>query len=366
METNKIGIITTSNAINYGAVLQAFALRSALYDLSHEKVEIINYSSDFDVTGRNYYSKNTGVKSLVLNCIRAFNLKYRARRHSLIGKFDDFKRNKMLIRTKLLTTKDEVEDSLDYNILVCGSDQIWNLNLFHDDVFFLDFWESHPEIKYCSYAASITERMTESQKQYIADKLKHFNLISVRENNSVEMLEKITNREVYSVLDPVYLLTPDQWISAIGEEEYQSEKKYALIFFIGHGDADQTYVDNLCEGLKKVVINLHPIKYIKGDEYICEASPMKFVSLIKNAEVVVTDSFHATSFSIIFSREFYTVKRGNRNSRTENLFKMFGISNRYIPDNSLKRSGIPYEVVRDNIELQRQKAFDYLKKIVER
>ena len=363
----KIGIITTSNAINYGAVLQAFALKKSLQAVFNGEVEIINYCGSLRVTGREYYRENTSIKNLIYNLVSFMNFAYKRNRKRLINKFDDFKRASLELNDHVLYTKEEIEKSMDYDTLVCGSDQIWNLNLYKDDVFFLRFEENYPDIKYCSYAASIAESMTEEQEKYISKSISHFDLLSVRETASIELVENLSNKKVQLVTDPVYLLDSVTWNSIISGIKNRFSEKYTLVFMIGHSKSDQIIVDKICNdsGFKVVVIELHPLRYIKGDYYVFDASPLEFVSLIKNAEMIITDSFHATSFSIIFNKEFYTVPRGKRNSRTENLFDMFGLEKRYVTyDTTIKRKQIPYKDVNDKIKIQRDISFAYLEQIV--
>lgn len=367
-DLKKIGIITTSNAINYGAVLQAFALKTVLNTLNKGNVEIINYDGNQSITGRVYYKKGRGIKTVINNLILFLNFKYKRKRKELTRYFDEFKSIYLGINTCLLTKKEDVINNICYNTLVCGSDQIWNLNLFHDDVYFLKFEDKFPNIKYCSYAASVTENMTEEQKKYILDNTKHFSLLSVREKNTAVSLEGLTKRKVENVLDPVFLIDAEMWSGVCTSASNKIEKDYALVFLISHSPKDQIIIDQICQNtdLKIVVINLHPLKYVKGNIYLDTVAPMQFVSLIKNATIVITDSFHATSFSILFNKEFYTIPRGKRNSRTENIFSLFKIENRYVTSNDvIERKPIAYNIVNKKIQEQRSISMEYLRKIVE-
>lgn len=358
-----IGIITTSHAINYGAVLQAYALLQAVKSATTADVEIINYCGNQQVAGRCIYRKCNRVKNILFNIIIFANWKYKIQRKKIIEVFDEFKREKLCITGNLLKNKKEIEDSFKYDIMICGSDQIWNMNLFQDDIYFLRFEDKFPDIKYISYGASVAEKMSIVQERKFLENIQHFDAISIREKETAMMVEQLSKKNVAAVVDPVYLLTREQWVSFANESQMVLKGEYVLIFMIGHTDTDQVIIDKLCgkSDVKKVIINLHPIMYWKGDIYVSDASPIDFVSLIKNASFIITDSFHATSFSIIFNKEFYSIRRSTRNSRIENLFQIFSIPNRYVEANcDIKRSELNYNDINNNIAVCRKKSLEYL------
>lgn len=358
-----IGIITTSHAINYGAVLQAYALLTSVKEANSYNVEIINYCGDEGVAGRYIYRSNDHIKNLIWNVIAFANIKYRKNRKRLIKLFDEFKLERLGIDGPLLKNKEDVEKNLSYDALICGSDQIWNLNLFQDEVYFLRFEDKFPDMKYISYAASIADKMSFDQERYIVQNLCHFDRISVREREAAKRLSFLCGRNVACVVDPVYLLTQEQWSDFADKIQKRIDGEYVLIFMISHADTDQKIIDKLCEKtyLRKVVINLHPIRYCRGDVYISNASPENFVSLIKNASFIITDSFHATSFSIIFNKEFYSIRRTNRNSRIENLFSIFSIPDRYVDiSHNIVRTKLDYKSINESILVERSKALEYL------
>ena len=367
----KIGIITTSNAINYGAVLQAYALRETIDDLTDEVVEIIDYCGNPILSGRNIYRSGKKMTWLINNLLIFLNVGYRSSKRKLIESFDEFKKDKLKINGEVLKNKKEVENVLNlYSTLICGSDQIWNLNLVCDDVYFLNFHSNFPKISYNAYSASIAEKMSSEQEKYIISSIGHFNKISVREKKMAEHLKKISGMDIQTTIDPVFLLTKEQWNKAIGESKIHILGDYVLIFMISHAKSDNKIIDRICKfqtNLKKVVINLHPFNYCKGDVYIRTASPEQFLELIKNASLIITDSFHATSFSIIFNKTFYNIRRSNRNSRIENLYSVLEIPNRYV-DKEVQNeylSELDYAKINEKIGKERFRSYEYLKKIVE-
>ncbi len=180
---SKIGIITTSHAINYGAVLQCYALRCSLLNAGAEVVDVINYCKDEAVSGRKEYKACSSVKNIIYNILIFFRYKYRKNRKQLWIFFDEFKRERLNIKGSLINNKKELEKSLFYDILVCGSDQIWNLNLFDDDVYFLNFSNKVCTKLFYAYSASIAEHPSKDQELKFVMYTKRFKQISIREKN---------------------------------------------------------------------------------------------------------------------------------------------------------------------------------------
>lgn len=366
----KIGIITTSHAINYGAVLQAFALRYTLIHLGAD-VSIINYCGDENIAGRKIYRVPENIVKVIYNMLVFIQPGYKKHRKELIGLFDDFKQKKLCINTSLLKNKDQIEKSAEYDTLICGSDQIWNLNLFDDENYFLCFAEKKPHVRCFAYSVSVTEHMTQEQEKKIFDRTRHFRGISIRENSETEWLSKVVKKQVLNTIDPVFLLTAEQWDKVLSDNcsiDKIVSNDYIFIFMISHCSDDQKIIDGLClgKGLKRVVLNLHPLTYFTGDRIIRTVSPEQFVALIKNAKTIITDSFHATAFAIIYNKEFYNIRRSKRNSRIENLFTIFKIEDRFIDTSKHKsKFDIDYQTVNLRLTEERNYSIKYLRTIVE-
>lgn len=364
----KIGIITTSHAINYGAVLQAYALRQTLLQIGDVSVDIINYCGDEVVAGRKLYRSGRSPKAMIYNVLVFLKPAYRKNREKLITLFDQFKTEQLGMQEKLFTSKAALQASVRYDTLVCGSDQIWNLNLFNDDVYFLHFENPSLAKHYFAYAASIAETLTQEQENKMQRYTAHFDAISIREQDAATHMQNLLGREVLATVDPVYLLSTSEWDALCADTDDLVDDAYTLVFMIGHEDRDQGAVDRLCKGTceKIVVLNLHPFSYLKGDQYVYTAAPAQFVKLIRNATRIITDSFHATSFSILYNKEFYNIRRSTRNTRIENLYRLFGMESRFVNGEMQKLpQAVCYAKVNRNVEKAREHARAYLKQIVE-
>lgn len=364
----KIGIITTSHAINYGAVLQAYALRQTLLQVGGVSVDIINYCGDEAVAGRKLYRPGHSPKAMIYNALVFLKPAYRKNRAKLIALFDRFKADKLGMQGKLLTSKAALQASARYDTLVCGSDQIWNLNLFDDDVYFLHFENPGLAKHYFAYAASIAETLTPEQENKMRQYTAHFDAISIREQDAATHMQNVLGREVLATVDPVYLLSTTDWDALCDDADDLVDGAYTLVFMISHEERDQGVVDRLCKGTREkiVVLNLHPFSYLKGDQYVYTAAPAQFVKLIRNTTRIITDSFHATSFSILYNKEFYNIRRSTRNTRIENLYRLFGMESRFVDGETQKLpEAVRYDEVNRNVEKAREHARAYLKQIVE-
>ncbi len=365
----EVGIITTSNAINYGAVLQAYALKEVITEQGL-RVEIINYAGNLEKMGRKVFRSNHGIKSLVYNGIILLNRRYRKNRLKLIHMFDDFKNNELNMHEEDLVDKERIESVLHYDVLLVGSDQLWNLNLMDDDIYFLPFYQSYPDLTYCAYAVSIAEEMSESQIRRIQERTRHFKRISIREKKTADYLKKLLSREIENNIDPVFLLTREKWSTIIGKKMDLPED-YIFVFLISRNHQDKDIINYFKRktGKKIVTLNLHPVEYISSDKVFHSVDPFEFVELIRKARLIVTDSFHTTAFSIIFNREFYTIQRASRNIRIMNLYEILEIRDRFINQDNYQdifpMETIHYDIVNRKIQTERKKSIQYLRDVLE-
>lgn len=217
-----------------------------------------------------------------------------------------------------------------YDIYIAGSDQIWNPNFpFNSDREFLTF---APPNKRVAYAASIgINQLPESEKSRFSARLANFKMISVREENAADIVEDLIGIRPKVVIDPTMLLTTKQWENILQKSLIKISKPYIVKYFLGKHNS---WIDKKIEGYSKknnlIIIDINcPPK-----ELINLIGPIEFVSLIQNSEIVCTDSFHGTVFSILYHKKFVVFPRkeesssGNMNSRIDTLLKIFTLNNR--------------------------------------
>ena len=336
-----IKIITCHDVYNYGASLQAYALSHYIQSEGHE-VKIIDYLPDYkpnmyDLTRLTEQGIFGGIakrvpflKSLCGLCRNRHLIKFLGRRDS----FDAFK-NKFLNLTVPTATSCEMleEQKMQADLFIAGSDQIWNPNYGNgwDKSYYCGFVVG--KSRCISYAASFgVSKIEDDFRLFLAQQLKNFESISVREASGVKLLQELGVTSA-NVLDPVFLLSKDKWKCLVREK---FSFKYLLVYDFHN---DNPKLKRLAQriakkqGLKIVAIN-EEITIPYADKNVNDAGPIEFLSLIYGAEVVIASSFHAAAFSIIFNKDFYVFPLlGHHNSsRITDLLQMLKLEDRFDPD----------------------------------
>lgn len=330
----KIGIITFHAAFNYGSMLQAWALQSYLQDLGHQ-VEIVNYRSSNQkkiyykpFKWNNIYSLRSSLKRLLLypSSIEPLNKKWHL--------FDDFLHQELHLSKEYHSIEELKEASFDYDLLICGSDQIWNTNAPDaDEAYFGNFVGK--KTKKISYAASFGQYPGRINTDYVKQHLINFNTISVREIQSKELLLNYgLAADVKVVCDPTFLLDACQYVKLLGNERIIKDPYIFFYTPVGLPIKYLAIAEQLAEQTGLPVIterayypkDIKPFKHIKNH---IETGPREFLNLIYNAEYVIGGSFHLQVFSILLKKKFFCIN-GDKDSRTNNLLNILGLTERII------------------------------------
>lgn len=357
----KIGILTFHCAHNYGAVLQCYALQEYLSNAGHE-VKVINYRPEYllcpyriiNRSGFNSINPLRIVKSFIRELLIA---PIRYARHDNFNKF-------IINRLKLTPSVTHNEIPSDFDVYIVGSDQIWNPNITQgfDNVYFCDFPFKKGHRIYLSYAASMeSKRLSENDSSFLKKALLNFNTISVREDELKELLQPLTTKLITRVLDPTLLLTRDVWENITPANPIK--EKYVLTYQVREQTETEAIAQHIAGQLGAKVINLVAwVNIYKKNKYQT-ASPELFLALIKNAECVVTTSFHGTAFSIIYNKPFYTIKLNDgKDSRVDSILNALKLYNRFIDKNELPIfSSIDYLNVNKELDTLRKDSQLYLK-----
>lgn len=223
-----------------------------------------------------------------------------------------------------------------YDIFIVGSDQVWRETRAKG--YFLYYVSD--EKKKISYAASISRNhLNEHDKAFFRQHLKNFNAISVREQNAVGLLQKLCDQPIEWVLDPTLILDVSDWEEICSKRII--EERYLFCYFLGPDKRERKLAKKYA---KEHHLKLVTLPFLTEQNYGCdfffgkdglrlfEVSPADFLSLIKYADYVFTDSFHAAVFSGIFEREYVVFERaikGSMGSRIETLLSLYETSERY-------------------------------------
>ncbi len=366
----KIGILTFHNAHNYGALLQAYALRTKLRNMGYD-AHIVNYRNE---KIENSYVKKLTPKKVKISLLhpRSFFVKLQRYLENKTAKPSWAKRCDVFnhfINTVILENQVELVDKeqlgqLNYDAFICGSDQIWTDYLTGglDSAYFLDFSTSALKLSYG--ASKVNTEFNEIDKQYFKEKLSDFRAVSVREEKLAEVLSDICKRDVQVVLDPTLLLQKEDYADI--EEEISIKDDYVLAYFLVE---DEKLMQCAMKTATELGVNLIEIHYykqrLKKHNQVTDCGVGEFLTYIKNAKCVVTNSFHGTVFSIIYKKDFYSVY--DQDSRKDNLLKMVHLENRHIKgEEEVKVQNVTnYQDVDAILAKERKKSVEYIVKALE-
>lgn len=331
----KIGILTYHRAHNYGALLQAYALKTYLKSLGHQ-TEMIDYWPEYH---------NEDYKLVPYFRSRRFLSKIKAVLLLLLGYNKIIKRTKgykqfmsdyLEISDNPLYTTGEAMNKIEYDLAVYGSDQIWRRSNYpsfkgFSDVFFGSYL---PEVKKkITYAASMgVIEIDQEDKDYLKRMLANFDALSVREEELKQLVDEIIGSDVSLVLDPVFLLEKEEWTKINSKSIPLKKEKYIFFYQLIPSKEAIAFVKGLENfyGYKVIEIRgrVEPLLYSK--RYSQTASPLDFLSIIQNAEIIVSTSFHGVAFSLVFEKQFYALGMNNNSGRVQSLLNKLNISERLI------------------------------------
>ena len=363
----KINTITCHDVYNSGASLQAYALMKYLQDLGHD-VKIINYKPEY--LSRHYklwivsnpkYEKNIILKTMYLL------LKLPGRLWSLKTKkvFDNFRNEYLEITDTRYTSNEELKENLpEADLYIAGSDQIWNATFQNgkDEAFYLDFVPNN-KIR-ASYAASFaTETFPKELEDKTSNMLKRFDYISVREKTGLDILKDMGIKNGVQVLDPVFLLDKEHWEKMC--IDINSTQKYLLVYDFDNNPLIKEIAIKIAKEKKLKIYTIFKSNY--SDKVISQMGPLEFISYIKNAEFIISNSFHGTAYSLIFEKEFIVTNRVDKiNTRMRDLLNEIGISERLVSNidevNCLEK--LNYSDIKDNIDKLIKQSKLYLDKVI--
>ena len=362
----KVGILTFHNAHNYGATLQAYALRNKLRHMGYD-ANIINYcnksiSKNYTKILRPYFWKRDilpqnwpKVIREIKKCIYAQNAWKRQWKA-----FTDFRNGILLEGNVKEVTFSELEQS-DYDAFILGSDQIWASELTRglDPVYFGEFAFGKRKV---SYAASVPNgTIPDREVELFRKKLKSIDVISVREEKLAEIVRKLAEKPVATVVDPTLLLETEDYDNLISKE-LKSATKYVFAYFVVENEKLLECAKKAAQMLGVELIELHYFEMPnqKGRNVIADIGPEEFLYYIKNAEMVLTNSFHGTVFSIIFGRKFYSVYE--HNNRITHLLEFLEIPTRHIhnAEQINFKEDIDYEKVKMLLANYRSESISFL------
>ncbi|MBB1527439.1 polysaccharide pyruvyl transferase family protein [Pectobacterium carotovorum subsp. carotovorum] len=321
----KVAIATFHSAHNYGAVLQTYALYKVLEKLGND-VYLLDYSP------RNIRKSYTlfpnlkdcdGLVHFIKSWVSLF-LDFKRRYKRYVG-FDSFLKENF----KTLKGDRVVVDSI-----IVGSDQIWNPTItdgFDENYFGISSIVQSKNI--FSYAASMgISSLTEKDESVFISLLDNLSSIGVREKELQVYISGLIRKSVNVNLDPTLLLEKKDWASITGKSSKSG--RYLLIYEVKEHSQTFNVANSIAKNLGlEIVVLTAKTSYKISKEYETDKSPEDFLSLFRDADFIVTTSFHGTAFSIINEKDFYTLEFGNDvDLRSKNLLSEVGLLHRMVPE----------------------------------
>ena len=354
-----VGILTFHNTLNYGAELQAYALSSAIRTQGH-CTQLINYQCA--AVGKRESVKYPSIKHVLRHPVNSFREVHDLpERQARAEKFSEFAGDRLKMDIPL---ESQAAISRRYETVVVGSDQVWNLACTGGDLTYFLGDIPHGVTRKVAYAASFgSVSVPLGRVDEIGDALRDFEAISVREAAGVDIVREISGREATQVLDPTLLLTREEWLGMCGPS--CREEGYVLAYVVSERRNTLRFAHEVSErmGLPLVVIDCYGAPRLSEREaYANGASPEEFLTLIRDAALVVTSSFHGFALSLALGSEVrYSLdtKKLNANSRLENLAKLVGVKDHEVSEGRSCRP-IDFDAVWKRIGEQREKSLGFL------
>lgn len=365
----KVGFITRHAVANYGSILQSYAMQETIKNLGHES-EIINYIRD-DENGKNigktmlnrskFWNKNV-ITRFVYNILQTPNYT------NSFNKFSKY-RKELLQETKEYNSLEHLKNDCPNEDIYCtGSDQVWGKigDDDYDKTYFLDFV---PEGKKCiSYASSFgKEKINKNLEEKLPELLKKYSKILVREDSAVKLLKE---KEIpcEQTIDPVYLLDKEQWNKMIGNTKFN--KKYILVYQLHNNKEFERYCKEFSKkvNLPLIRISISWLYMFRPGKLAFLPTPQEFMAYFRDAEYVITDSFHGTSFSLIFNKKFVYILPGETSTRITSILNLTGTQDRILSNyndfDTIKKE-IDYKRVNDILKDERKKSIELLRDAIE-
>lgn len=377
-DRKRVGILTMYyNSANYGGLLQAYALVRYLNDRGYDSKQICYDFSKITININNPSNKKKSqvllqlkkiVKKTLNECDNAIhglaNLK-KIRKNACKDFRDRIPHTKEVYSVDTLKRANE-----DFDIFITGSDQVWNPNGYRPG-FFLTFVDGTKKTK-IAYAASVSNRISSGALDVYKTALQDFAVISVREKADVVQIKRATEKDVHWAVDPVFLLSKEEWSSEASEIEDIISEPYIFCYFLGDSTKQRSVALEyaLSKKLKIVTIPYMQMNYRKcdsefGDVKLLEVTPNQFLGLIKNAQRVFTDSFHATAFSLIFQKKFVVFERSGHPEmieRIKSIVRLFKCDENLIDEEIMTTESIEELFMRTHSRYELEEFSDLLAK----
>lgn len=369
IETGKMAAILTwcdnNGPTNYGQILQCYAMQNLVDRWGYDSFVVQYRTRDERDFGKRIFSNRTPVGRLLNSHYeQQYNLKIIEKRNTpRVQAFKEFIKKYIRLTPPCYSRKAVEYETKDCSLLVCGSDQIWN-PLWVNPIWLLDFGtSSQRRVAYAPSGIFDEDEDSEACYRKMVPLIEKLDVVTVREQLGVDILSKYTDKVIQAAPDPTLLMSSKEWDKVCAEQLVPED--YIFCYVMGSIRPHQLVLRKLLEkyNAKKIVyipsnlLNEGQLPYfVRFDT----AGPAEFISLIKHAKAVCTDSFHGTALSLIYGKQFYTVQRVQVGAdkfggaeRTSDLLKRLHMDSRTVRSvkDVLGKGDIDYEQVDREIEM---------------
>lgn len=380
-------LLIAYNTINYGTALQSYATQRTLEKLECE-VKVLNMThlaKEIKKRKLRFFLLEDGVKGILQSkgglitkkLHKLIDSSFKNKDSNRVILFKEFT-NQHLSLTKEYMCWDEVrEDMSQYNVSIVGSDQLWLPASVVTDAYTLSFADKN-KVNKISFATSFgIASVADKYEEYYQKMFNEMHYISVREPSGQKIVKKISGKDVPVVLDPVYMLETSEWNELVDTKtSTHSEEPYILCYFLGNNQVSREFAENLRRKTKLRIVAVNQLEtYIKTDDVYpdenpFDVSPEQFLGLIRDAEYILTDSFHAISFCLIFHKKFWAFKRHSEkmklstNNRILALLSSVGLDDRLSNETCVPvgyMCEIDYSTVDKILDERKSQTLEYLK-----
>lgn len=365
----KVAVITRHGVTNYGSLMQAVALQNVIEKLGHscETIDYIRRDEDYasfektELKNKRKWNQNPISAGLYLILRQPGSI--------VVGKqFEKWRKEYLCMTRRYASAAELAEDKPEADVYMTGSDQVWGpvVNGTYDDAYCLSFTGDGD--KRTSYASSFGRTVFDEERiAFFKHWLKRYDKISVREDSAVSFLHDI-GFDVSQVLDPTLLMEPAEW------DQYcrpVKQQKYVLAYQLHSDPTLGRYAEKVAKAkglpLIRISVSVHQI-FREGKFKWCPHVG-EFLSYIKNADCLITDSFHGTAFAILFNTPFVEVlPNNNTGTRNMSILKLTGLSNRILRnENDVALAMQPMDFTEANaiLDENRQESIAILKQMIE-
>lgn len=277
-------------------------------------------------------------------------------------------RNTFLSLTPIFEDAYEINKSTNYRAFITGSDIVWapkKTDNFRANGYYLKF-ANKDELK-IAYAPSLdtaVNKRLKSLSAYYKDNIKNLDFISIREKSNVEFIQKLTDKHVYHCCDPTFLMEADYYDKMIEIADIQqTSDKYIYVYILEVNQSIVDYANKLAQekGLKICYFSANHNNYYGQSEDCTADGPAEFLYRLKNAEYVLTNSFHCVVFSLLFKKKFLSFIRSKSSIKSTDLLDDLNLKNRIATKNSNIDDEIDFEQVDLKLNEVRNDSLEYLR-----